>query len=295
MLIRFLLAIVATSVSRYSFSRSAPGDRARYTDNLDACHLTRPTVQLYRRYLIPYRGLPSSVLLPKGAFAFYNTRFFVHTFRRSVAHPFPWPSLESPHVRAMLTNGFQLLDLTGIDLPLLQQRACIGFAVIFLGCALLEVFGIQLVDCGLTYLALSAMSAWMAATIKELMLRQSFEASAQKLEEEVQMFKEMAGIMGEGAENLLEELKAAHLRQKAANARQSMLVKSQAQIVLLQLMQHFDTNKDFALSEAELLNSKAYLAAGFPNANFDALVKRASEGNAMLTDLESILMPDLGA
>merc|ERR1719424_927393 len=106
------------------------------------------------------------------------------------------------------------------------------------------------------------------------------------------MFKEMAGIMGEGAENLLEELKAAHLRQKAANARQSMLVKSQAQIVLLQLMQHFDTNKDFALSEAELLNSKAYLAAGFPNANFDALVKRASEGNAMLTDLESILMPD---
>lgn len=97
--------------------------------------------------------------------------------------------------------------------------------------------------------------------------------ATETLKRDVQMFKETVGLVGEGGESLLEDLRQAWRSYKTENDRHEHLVGHQARLHLWQLIQHFDTNADLQLTDAELAAAIAYLKASYPALDTDKLVR----------------------
>ena len=84
------------------------------------------------------------------------------------------------------------------------------------------------------------------------------------LRRDVNMFKETIGLVGQTSDSFLEDLRQAWRSYKSENDRHANLVSHQARLHLWQMIQHFDTNSDLQLTDAELASSIAYLKVTYP-------------------------------
>ena len=142
-----------------------------------------------------------------------------------------------------------------------------------------------------------------------LRLRHTFEDSARQLTEEnaslkqssvqlssdLTMLQETIGAIGDKGDDWLGQLRFLYMSQKRENDRQSMLLRGHARIVLLQLIQHFDSDHTMRLNTTELAAAEAFLTAGFPEIDIAQLEGKAASGGVTIADLEPLLLQHLGA
>ena len=102
-----------------------------------------------------------------------------------------------------------------------------------------------------------------------------------------------AGAIGDKGDDWLGQLRGLYLSQKRENDRQSFLLRGHARIVLLQLIQHFDSDHNMRLDTTELAAAEAFLTAGFPEIDIAHLKGKAASGGVTIADLEPLLLEHL--
>jgi hypothetical protein len=70
------------------------------------------------------------------------------------------------------------------------------------------------------------------------------------------------GAIGNKGDDWLGQLRFLYSAQKRENDRHSLLLRGHARIVLLQLIQHFDSDHTMRLNTSELAAAEAFLTAG---------------------------------
>jgi hypothetical protein len=109
------------------------------------------------------------------------------------------------------------------------------------------------------------------------------------------MLQDTIGAIGERGDDWLGQLRFLHAAQKRENDRHSLLLRGHARIVLLQLIQHFDSDHTMRLNTTELAAAEAFLSAGFPEIDIATLEGKAASGGVTIADLEPLLIAHLGA
>ena len=69
-----------------------------------------------------------------------------------------------------------------------------------------------------------------------------------------------------------------------------LLLRGHARIVLLQLIQHFDSDRNLRLNVGELAAAEAFLSAGFPDIDIKHLESKAASSGVTIADLEPLLL-----
>ena len=153
----------------------------------------------------------------------------------------------------------------------------------------------------------------------------ALKQSSEQLQYDLTMLQETIGAIGDKGDDWLGQLRFLYEGQKRENDRQGLLLRGHARIVLLQLIQHFDSDHSMTLNTSELAAAEAFLSAGFPeidikqlegkvssqrlvshtpyNATLTALLRtlrvyvllQAAAGGVTIADLEPLLLMHLGA
>ena len=158
---------------------------------------------------------------------------------------------------------------------------------------------------GMLGASLFALALWSAN--RQLRMRVAFETSANRLSEEnaalkghaeqlqsdLVMLQETIGALGNKGDDWLGQLRFLYQAQKRENDRHGLLLRGHARIVLLQLIQHFDSDKDLRLGSSELAAAEAFLSAGFPEINIKHLESKAASSGVTIADLEPLLLTHL--
>ena len=90
------------------------------------------------------------------------------------------------------------------------------------------------------------------------------------------MLQETIGAIGDKGDDWLGQLRFLYEGQKRENDRQGLLLRGHARIVLLQLIQHFDSDHSMTLNTSELAAAEAFLSAGFPEIDIKQLEGKVS-------------------
>ena len=163
---------------------------------------------------------------------------------------------------------------SGNVFELLADRALIVIAML---AGLLWLMGSRqdwLCGYGLLLLSLFSMTLWKV--LQELRLRQRVERTAIELEaqntelrssvaqlgSDLDMLKDTIGAIGDKGDDWIGQLRFLWHAQQRENDRHSMLLRGHARIVLLQLIQHFDSDHSMRLNTGELKAAEAFLTAG---------------------------------
>lgn len=160
---------------------------------------------------------------------------------------------------------------------------------------------------GMLVLSVTCFSLWRV--MRELRLRTTFEQAArqlgaenatlkqssEQLQSDLTMLQDTIGALGDKGDDWLGQLRGLYLSQKRENDRQSLLLRGHARIVLLQLIQHFDSDHTMRLNTQELAAAEAFLVAGFPEMDIKHLEDKAASGGVTIADLEPLLLEHLGA
>ena len=102
-----------------------------------------------------------------------------------------------------------------------------------------------------------------------------------------------SGAIGDKGDDWLGQLRGLYHSQKRENDRQAFLLRGHARIVLLQLIQHFDSDHTMTLNTTELAAAEAFLTAGFPDIDIAQLEGKAASGGVTIADLEPLLQQEL--
>ena len=102
-----------------------------------------------------------------------------------------------------------------------------------------------------------------------------------------------SGAIGDKGDDWLGQLRGLYHSQKRENDRQAFLLRGHARIVLLQLIQHFDSDHTMTLNTTELAAAEAFLTAGFPDIDIAQLEGKAASGGVTIADLEPLLLAHL--
>ena len=158
---------------------------------------------------------------------------------------------------------------------------------------------------GMLFASFLGFSLWRNS--RELQLRTTLEASAKSLAEEnstlrastdqlrsdLLMLQDTVGALGDKGDDWLGQLRFLYNAQKRENDRQSLMLRGHARIVLLQLIQHFDSDRNLRLDVSELAAAEAFLSVGFPDINIQQLEAKAASGGVTIADLEPLLLTHL--
>merc|ERR1719230_748881 len=112
---------------------------------------------------------------------------------------------------------------------------------------------------------------------------------------DLEMLKSTIGAVGDKGDDWIAQLRVLYAAQKRENDRHSLLLRGHARIVLLQLIQHFDSDHTMRLNTTELAAAEAFLTAGFPEIDIGHLEGKAASGGVTIADLEPLLLEHLGA
>ena len=123
----------------------------------------------------------------------------------------------------------------------------------------------------------------------------ALKQSSVQLSSDLTMLQETIGAIGDKGDDWLGQLRFLYMSQKRENDRQSMLLRGHARIVLLQLIQHFDSDHTMTLNTTELAAAEAFLTAGFPEIDIAQLEGKAASSGVTIADLEPLLLQHLGA
>jgi len=185
------------------------------------------------------------------------------------------------------------------------DNALLGIAIISFICWLVlpqPLWEPWLCGYGLFFLSLIAFLLWRI--LGELRTRLTVEDAASRLEQEnkklratselmdtdLEMLKQTIGAVGEKGDDWIAQLRTLYAAQRQENDRHSMLLRGHARIVLLQLIQHFDLDRQMRLSSNELRAAEAFLTAGFPDIDIRHLEGKAADGGVSISDLEPLLL-----
>ena len=158
--------------------------------------------------------------------------------------------------------------------------------------------------CGYGMLGASLFALSFYFSNRQLRMRVAFETAAQRLSEENEalkasseqmqsdlvMLQDMIGALGHKGDDWLGQLRFLYEAQKRENDRHGLLLRGHARIVLLQLIQHFDSDRNLRLNASELAAAEAFLSAGFPEINIQHLQSKAASGGVTISDLEPLLL-----
>lgn len=161
--------------------------------------------------------------------------------------------------------------------------------------------------CGYGMLGASLLALALWSANRQLRMRVAFETSAQRLSEEnaalkghaeqlqndLMMLQDTIGALGNKGDNWLEQLRFLYNAQKRENDRHGLLLRGHARIVLLQLIQHFDSDRNMRLGVSELMAAEAFLSAGFPEIDIKHLEAKAASSGVTIADLEPLLLVHL--
>jgi hypothetical protein len=101
------------------------------------------------------------------------------------------------------------------------------------------------------------------------------QSSIVRLDEDLSMFKQVIGAVGEQSEETLNHFRDVYRNIKTENERHALLIRAQARIHFLTLLRHFDANNDAVLSADELQQAKEVLLTTCPNLDVAALIQQA--------------------
>ena len=101
--------------------------------------------------------------------------------------------------------------------------------------------------------------------------------STQQLQADLTMLQDTIGAIGDKGDDWIGQLRFLYSAQKRENDRQSLLLRGHARIVLLQLIQHFDSDHSLRLNQTELSAAEAFLTAGFPDIDIKHLEGKAAK------------------
>ena len=161
--------------------------------------------------------------------------------------------------------------------------------------------------CGYGMLGASLLAFTLWRTSRELRMRVAFERVASELSEEnaslkassaqlkgdLVMLQDTIGALGDRGADWLGQLRVLYAAQKRENDRHGLLLRGHARIVLLQLIQHFDSDRNLRLNVSELAAAEAFLAAGFPDIDIKHLESKAASSGVTIADLEPLLLMHL--
>ena len=99
----------------------------------------------------------------------------------------------------------------------------------------------------------------------------ALKQSSEQLQYDLTMLQETIGAIGDKGDDWLGQLRFLYEGQKRENDRQGLLLRGHARIVLLQLIQHFDSDHSMTLNTSELAAAEAFLSAGFPEIDIKQL------------------------
>ena len=91
------------------------------------------------------------------------------------------------------------------------------------------------------------------------------------------MLQDTIGAIGDKGDDWIGQLRFLYQAQKRENDRHSLLLRGHARIVLLQLIQHFDSDHSLRLNQTELSAAEAFLTAGFPEIDIKHLEGKAAK------------------
>tara|TARA_A100001015_G_C15015860_1_gene725475 strand:- start:1395 stop:2021 length:627 start_codon:yes stop_codon:yes gene_type:complete len=104
------------------------------------------------------------------------------------------------------------------------------------------------------------------------------------LREDLEVLRGTVGLIGERGDALLVQLKEVHKKLEMQNNKQSILIKRQMCLHVMQLAQHLDKNCDFILDEGEVQEARRYLKAISPGVDVDVLERMMVDGKLDLVD-----------
>lgn len=115
-------------------------------------------------------------------------------------------------------------------------------------------------------------------------------SSVMQLDEDLSMFKQVIGAVGEQSSEILDRFREMYKNLKSENERHALLIKAQARMHFLTLLKHFDANNDAVLSGDEIQRAKSMLLTSCPSLDVTALIKQAQLSNGIEgADLQRIL------
>ena len=120
------------------------------------------------------------------------------------------------------------------------------------------------------------------------------ERTTAGLQSDLNLLQDTIGIVGEMSSQWLGQLRDLSQQHRRENDRQAGLLKGQARIIMLQLIQQFDVNRDLKLDRDELRNAEPALHAAFPHIDVASLEGKAGSSGVTLADLEPLLLAGLG-
>ena len=119
---------------------------------------------------------------------------------------------------------------------------------------------------------------------------QNLSTISDELTSDLEVLKDAIGAVGRDGDRMMVQLRSMWKQYKAENDRHAKLLRGQARMLLLQLVQHFDADSDLHLSDTELNASATYIKASFPQCNFDELLQKARGKGVTLQQLELHLL-----
>lgn len=109
------------------------------------------------------------------------------------------------------------------------------------------------------------------------------------IKEDVSILKSTIGIVGENADEMINNLKKIHDKLKIENNRHVLLIKSQTSLQLMHIFNHFDNDQNLMLDETELEHAKQSILNILPELNWDDVASQIKNKEIKLETLLSLL------
>ena len=107
-----------------------------------------------------------------------------------------------------------------------------------------------------------------------------------ELNKDLIVLKSTVGLIGDNSNDMFNKLKQLHSNLELENNRHSLLIKSQASLLLMNIINHFDKNSNFILDNAEIEYAKQSIINILPNVSWKQIENKIQNNELKI---ESIL------
>ena len=109
------------------------------------------------------------------------------------------------------------------------------------------------------------------------------------INDDITVLKTTIGLVGDNADEIINNLKKIHEKLKIENNRHTLLIKSQVSLQLMNIFNHFDNDYNLVLDEIELTHAKQSILNILPNINWNDIVSQIKNKEIKLESLLSLL------
>jgi hypothetical protein len=109
------------------------------------------------------------------------------------------------------------------------------------------------------------------------------------INDDITVLKTTIGLVGDNADEMINNLKKIHEKLKIENNRHTLLIKSQVSLQLMNIFNHFDNDHNLVLDEIELTHAKQSILNILPNINWNDIVSQIKNKEIKLESLLSLL------